>query len=109
MRTRRVASENDSGFEKAVRSASSDQGRRWARPWRRDSERLLIRARKAGFETAASDPAMAPPPDAAEGAGGGGGGTLLLLLETGRTGGAVVVDMVWFGSGCNGLERGNER
>lgn len=48
MRTRIAASEKDSGFEKAERSTSSDQGRRRERPWRRESERWLMKERKAG-------------------------------------------------------------
>ena len=43
-----MASEKDSGFEKADRSTSSDHGRRWARLLRTDSVMLLRKLRKAG-------------------------------------------------------------
>ena len=82
MRTRSVASENESGLEKAERSASSAQGRRWSRPWRREADRWLMKARKAGLLAGASD-TTAPGPPAAAG----------WALEIGRTGGAVE-DMV---------------
>lgn len=49
MRTRKRASENDSGLEKAERSTSSAQGRRWERPLRRDSLRRETKERKAGL------------------------------------------------------------
>lgn len=74
-----MASENDSGLEKAERSASSAQGRRWSRPWRREVERWLMKARKAGLLAGASVN-TAPGPPAAAG----------WELEIGRTGGAVV-------------------
>lgn len=45
---REAASERLSGREKAVRSRSSDQGRRWEKPWRREEERRLMKERKAG-------------------------------------------------------------
>ena len=74
-----MASEKDSGFENAERSASSDHGRRWSRPCRRDAERLLMKARKAGLFAGAS---MAPPPAA-----------VVWGLDMGRTG-AAVEDMI---------------
>lgn len=45
---REAASERESGREKAVRSNSSDQGRRWEKPRRTEAERRLIKERKAG-------------------------------------------------------------
>ena len=58
MRIRVVASDMDSGLEKADRSISSVKGRRWAKPLRADSVILLRNARKAcggsgGWEAAA--------------------------------------------------------
>lgn len=49
-----MASDTESGFEKAVRSTSSDQGRRAARPVRAFSEMLVMNERKAGVATGAS-------------------------------------------------------
>ena len=53
-----MASDMDSGLEKADRSISSEKGRRWAKPLRTDSVMLLRNARRAcggrgGWEAAA--------------------------------------------------------
>lgn len=45
---RTAASEIDSGLDRAERSASSAQGRRWERPLATVSEMRLMNARKAG-------------------------------------------------------------
>ena len=45
---RTAASEIDSGLDRAERSASSAQGRRWERPFATVSEMRLMNARKAG-------------------------------------------------------------
>lgn len=42
-----MASDMDSGLEKADRSISSEKGRRWEKPLRTDSVMLLRNARKA--------------------------------------------------------------
>lgn len=54
-----MASDMDSGLEKADRSISSEKGRRWAKPLRTDSVMLLRNARRAcggrgGWEAAAA-------------------------------------------------------
>lgn len=45
MRTRVVASERERGREKAVRSTSSSQGRRWERVVRREEKRRVRKLR----------------------------------------------------------------
>lgn len=37
-----------SGFDMLERSTSSDQGRRWEKPWRREEETREMKDRKAG-------------------------------------------------------------
>lgn len=52
MRTRVVASERERGREKAVRSTSSSQGRRWERVVRREEKRRVRKLRsvvRVGF------------------------------------------------------------
>lgn len=46
MRTRVVASERERGREKAVRSTSSSQGRRWERVVRREEKRRVRKVRR---------------------------------------------------------------
>lgn len=58
---RRVASEKDSGLEKAERSASSVQGRRWARPWPMEG--------KLPLESQDADPSSSPSANSALSAG----------------------------------------
>lgn len=55
MRIRRVASEKDSGLEKAERSVSSGQGRRWEMPLRKESLRRERNARNAETEMGGCD------------------------------------------------------
>lgn len=45
---REVASERESGREKAERSTSSYQGRRWEKDWRMEEERREMKDRRAG-------------------------------------------------------------
>ncbi|KAJ0558614.1 hypothetical protein HanIR_Chr07g0338311 [Helianthus annuus] len=45
---RETASVRVSGREKAERSTSSDQGRRWEKEWRREEERREMKERRAG-------------------------------------------------------------
>lgn len=45
---REAASERESGRDKEERSTSSNQGRRWERPWRTVVLRRDMKARKAG-------------------------------------------------------------
>lgn len=75
-----MASEKDSGLEKADRSTSSDHGRRWARLLRTDSVTLLRKLRKAGVAIGGWDDwAVA---------------VVAVVFEIGRIGGDVVDDMV---------------
>lgn len=53
-----MASERDSGFEKAERSTSSGQGRRRERPWRRERKRWLAKVRRAGVGAEATAAAI---------------------------------------------------
>lgn len=78
-----VASDKDSGLEKAERSTSSAQGRRWEKPLQTESERWAIRARKAGVAIGGWDwmDVAAAEPDWA--------------VEMGRIGGAV--EAIWAG------------
>jgi len=46
LRTRVVASERERGREKAVRSTSSSQGRRWERVVRREEKRRVRKVRR---------------------------------------------------------------
>lgn len=54
-----LASERESGLEKADRSMSSGQGRRCERPDRTVSEMWVMNSRKAGVETGASEVVLA--------------------------------------------------
>ena len=88
-----MASEKDSGLEKAVRSASSDQGRRWSRPWRRESERRPTKERRAAAEEAEESGPETAVGTVAEVA----VGAVTWWLEIGRTGGAVEAIVGWLG------------
>lgn len=75
-----MASEKDSGFEKADRSTSSDHGRRWARLLRTDSVTLLRKLRKAGVAIGGWDDWTVA--------------VAAVVFEIGRIGGDAVDDMV---------------
>ncbi|KAL0914973.1 hypothetical protein M5K25_015368 [Dendrobium thyrsiflorum] len=81
LRRRDVASERESGREKADRSRSSDQGRRSERDRRMDSWRRERKTRKAGVFTGANDGEEMDPVEAVVTSGAG------WELEIGRIGG----------------------
>jgi hypothetical protein len=91
-RRREVASERESGLEKAERSSSSPHGRRSDSERRADSENRLRKSRKAGVAIGASE----PPPAAGDDPAGAG-------LVTGRRGGGVGAEAIAMGSFARAL------
>jgi hypothetical protein len=92
-----VASERESGLEKAERSSSSPHGRRSDSERRAESESRLRKSRKAGVAIGASD---APAAAGDESAGAG--------LVTGRRGGGVGAEAMAMGSFAIACAAGRE-